>query len=56
MLNSSSIQIELPEGEYAFCIYQDANNDGELNSNKIGIPKEPFGFSNYEGKTPPGNF
>ena len=48
--------IELPAGEYAFCIYQDINNDGRLNTNMIGIPKEPFGFSNYNGKSVPGNF
>ena len=48
--------IDLPAGEYAFCIYQDSNNDGRLNTNMIGIPKEPFGFSNYNGKSVPGNF
>lgn len=48
--------IEIPSGEYAFSIFQDLNNDEEINSNLIGIPKEPFGFSNYNGKSAPGNF
>ena len=48
--------IRLKAGEYAFCVYHDVNGDGKLNTNAIGIPKEPFGFSNYDGKGPPGNF
>ena len=51
-----SCELELEAGEYAFCVFHDTNNDNDLNSNKIGIPKEPFGFSNYEGKSAPGNF
>ena len=52
----SVYHVQLKNGEYAFCIYQDVNRDGKLNTNAIGIPKEPLGFSNYDGKTPPGNF
>lgn len=48
--------LELPDGEFAFSVYQDLNSDGKLNSNLVGIPKEPFGFSNYKGKSAPGNF
>lgn len=48
--------IELSEGEYAFSVFQDCNNDESLNTNFLGIPKEPFGFSNYNGKSVPGNF
>ena len=48
--------IQLKAGEYAFCVYHDVNNDGKLNTNAIGIPKEPYGFSNYNGKGFPGNF
>lgn len=36
----------LPAGEYAISVYHDKNNDGELNTNFLGIPKEGFGFSN----------
>ncbi|QTQ14700.1 DUF2141 domain-containing protein [Treponema parvum] len=49
-------RIRLKAGDYAFCVYHDVNGDGKLNANAIGIPKEPFGFSNYDGKGPPGNF
>ena len=48
--------IRLKAGDYVFCVYHDGNGDGKLNANAIGIPKEPFGFSNYDGKGPPGNF
>lgn len=48
--------IELSEGEYAFSVFQDCNNDEALDTNFLGIPKEPFGFSNYNGKSVPGNF
>ena len=48
--------VKLPFRDYAFCVYHDTNGDGELNTNLVGIPKEPFGFSNYEGKSAPGNF
>ena len=37
---------DLPKGEYAFIMYHDKNDDGKMNRNLIGIPKEPFGFSN----------
>jgi len=37
-------------------LFHDINSYGKLNSNLIGIPKEPFGFTNYDGKSPPGNF
>jgi uncharacterized protein (DUF2141 family) len=50
------IPIDLPSGEYVFSMYQDSNGNGKLDSNFLGIPKEPFGFSNYNGKSAPGNF
>ncbi|MDY0143486.1 MAG: DUF2141 domain-containing protein [Bacteroidales bacterium] len=37
---------DLPKGEYAFLLYHDKNADGEMNRNLLGIPKEPFAFSN----------
>ena len=48
--------LDLAPGEYAFCVYHDVNSNGELDTNLVGIPKEPFGFSNYDGKSIPGNF
>lgn len=38
--------IELPSGTYAMAIFQDLNANGEMDSNLVGIPREPFGFSN----------
>ncbi|MGB4654856.1 MAG: DUF2141 domain-containing protein [Bacteroidales bacterium] len=32
-------------GKYAVAVLHDANNDGKMNSNVIGLPKEGFGFS-----------
>lgn len=37
---------DLPKGEYAFILYHDKNSDGKMNRKLIGIPKEPYGFSN----------
>jgi uncharacterized protein (DUF2141 family) len=48
--------LTLPTGQYVISIYQDSNENGKLDSNLIGIPKEKFGFTNYNGKSAPGNF
>ena len=37
---------ELPYGEYAFKCYHDKNNNGKLDKNFLGMPKESYGFSN----------
>ena len=39
-------EFALPLGEYAFSIFYDANNNGKLDTNFIGIPKEPLALSN----------
>ncbi len=36
----------IPAGAYAVSIIHDENENGELDSNFFGIPKEGFGFSN----------
>ena len=36
----------LPTGVYAVGIFHDLNGDGALSKNFLGMPKEPFGFSN----------
>jgi uncharacterized protein (DUF2141 family) len=36
----------LPEGPLAFTLYQDANANGRLDMNPMGMPTEPYGFSN----------
>lgn len=35
----------LKAGSYAIAVIHDANNDGTLNRNALGIPTEGFGFS-----------
>lgn len=37
---------DLPDGDYAVSLYIDRNANGKLDSNAIGIPTEPYGFSN----------
>ena len=37
---------ELPPGEYALTVFYDRDDDGELDTNFIGIPKEPIALSN----------
>lgn len=37
---------ELPFGVYAIAIYHDVNNNGKLDKNYLGIPTEPYAFSN----------
>jgi uncharacterized protein (DUF2141 family) len=34
------------DGEYAISTYHDVDNNNELNTGFMGIPKEPYGFSN----------
>lgn len=33
-------------GVYAVCMFQDLNGNGKLDRNRLGIPSEPYGFSN----------
>jgi uncharacterized protein (DUF2141 family) len=37
---------DLPPGVYAVQAFQDANNDGEMQQNFLGIPREGVGFGN----------
>ncbi|HEY9101779.1 DUF2141 domain-containing protein [Chitinimonas sp.] len=36
---------DLPAGDYAVSVYQDSNDNMKLDSNPIGMPIEPYGFS-----------
>lgn len=36
----------LASGSYVLTLYHDANNNGELDTNLLGLPKERYGFSN----------
>lgn len=42
-----TIQIQLPPGIYGIALLDDENNDRKMNYNMIGMPKEGFGFSNF---------
>lgn len=37
---------DLPPGDYALSVFLDANGNGKLDTNPIGMPVEPYGFSN----------
>ena len=37
---------ELPAGDYAFAVYHDANGNGKLDLNAVGMPVEDYAFSN----------
>ena len=45
-------EITLPEGEYLVSVYQDINENGEMDFGLFWNPQEPYGFSNMEGKIP----
>lgn len=49
-------ELNVPAGECSINIYQDMNNNGKLDAGFLGIPKEPVGVSNWNGKGAPGNF
>lgn len=47
----------LKSGYYSFSYFHDLDSNGELDTNLVGIPKEPYGFSNGEkGKFGPPDF
>lgn len=47
-------RVDLPAGEYAVVVFHDANSNGLLDKNFIGIPREWLGFSNrYWPEGPP---
>lgn len=37
---------DLPEGEYGIALFHDANGNGKMDSNAMGIPVEDHAFSN----------
>lgn len=43
---SRQFRFDLPAGQYAVMVVHDANDNGKMDSNVIGIPTEPYGFSN----------
>ena len=48
---------DLPEGTYAFAVFHDANSNGKMDKNLVGIPTEDYAFSNNAmGKMGPPSF
>jgi len=44
-----SLQFAFPSvaaGRYAFSVFQDVDEDGDLNTNVLTMPTEPYGFAN----------
>ena len=37
---------DLPYGQYAISVFHDENSNEDLDTSVIGIPREPYGFSN----------
>ena len=49
-------ETNVPDSEYLVMLVHDINNNGKLDTSFIGMPKEPVGLSNYDGKGIPGKF
>ena len=45
-LNNAQTNMKLPFGEYAMTLFIDFNGNKKIDKNFLGIPKEPYGFSN----------
>ena len=46
---TGNLNLEVPEltpGTYAVSCFHDVNGNGKLDTNFLGIPSEPYGFSN----------
>lgn len=44
---------DLPAGEYGIKLYHDANSNGEMDRNMMGMPMELYGFSGNKGRRGP---
>ena len=48
---------DVPPGRYCIASFQDINSNGKIDTNFVGIPKEPYGFSrNARGRFGPPAF
>jgi uncharacterized protein (DUF2141 family) len=55
--DNTAVFKNLPAGEYAFAVYHDANSNGKMDRNLLGIPSEDYAFSNNAlGKMGPPSF
>lgn len=48
---------DLPAGDYAFAVLHDANGNGKMDRNLVGLPTEDYAFSNNAvGKMGPASY
>ena len=48
---------DLPAGQYALSVFHDENDNGKLDKNFLGVPKEGYGFTNdARGRAGPPTF
>jgi uncharacterized protein (DUF2141 family) len=47
---------DVPPGTYAVAVFQDLNGNGRLDRTPLGLPLEPYGFSNDAGRLRRPNF
>lgn len=52
-VGTTVFDVEIPDGDYLFCICHDVNGNGELDEGLFGIPKEPVAISNLNAKSVP---
>ena len=45
-MKSEVVLTNLDPGQYAIILFHDENGNGKLDTNALGIPTEPYGFSN----------
>ncbi len=38
---------DVPDGDYGIAVLDDENSNGKMDKNILGIPQEPYGFSNH---------
>ena len=55
-VDTVTFETSVPAGEYLVMLVHDINKNGKLDTSFIGMPKEPVGLSNYDGKGIPGKF
>ena len=55
--NTFSITLHgLPHGNYAVKLFHDANDNGKMDTNLVGLPQEGYGFSNNGGSFGPASY
>ena len=40
--------VDVPYGDYGIAVFHDENSNGKMDKNLLGIPLEPYGFSNNQ--------